>query len=63
MLLFLKVTNRDPSSHLVECAERADMAKDDSHETTDKAAVSPTGGLESGPEVASQTALARLAVV
>ena len=63
MLLFLEVANRDPSGNIVECADGADAAKDQSHKTTDNAAVSPAGGLESGPEVATQTTLARLAMV
>ena len=52
-----------PSSHFVERADGAHAAKDESHKTTDEAAVSPAGGLEGGPEVATQTTLARLAVV
>ena len=63
MLLFLEVANRDPSGNLVECADGADVAEDESHKTTDETTVSPAGGLESGPEVATQTPLARLAVV
>ena len=63
MLLFLEVANRDPSGHLVECADGAHAAKDESHETTDEMTVSPAGGLEGRPEVATQTTLARLAVV
>ena len=63
MLLFLEVANRDPSGHLVECADGADVAEDESHKTTDETTVSPAGGLESGPEVATQTTFARLAVI
>ena len=63
MLLFLKFANRDPGGHLRECAYGADASKDDSHEAADKAAVLPAGCLEGRPEVATQTPLARLAVV
>ena len=63
MLLFLEVANRDPSGHLAECANGADTPKDESHKTTDETTVSPAGGLESGPEVATQTTFARLSVV
>lgn len=63
MLLFLEVANRDPSGNLVECADGADVAEDESHKTTDETTVSPAGGLESGPEVATQTTFARLAVI
>jgi len=63
MLVFLKVAYRDPGGHLVECADGADAAKDESHETTDQAAILPAGGLKSGPEVATQTTLTRLTVV
>jgi len=63
MLLFLKVAYRDPGGHLVECANGADAAKDESHETADEMAILPAGGLEGGPEVATQTALTRLTVV
>jgi len=42
---------------------RTDTAENESHETTDEAAVSPAGGQGGGPEVAAQTTLARLAVV
>ena len=63
MLLFLEVANRDPSGNLVECADGADVAEDESHKTTDETTVSPAGGLESGPEVAAQTTFARLAVI
>ena len=63
MLLFLKVANRDPSGYLVECANGADAAKDESHETADQVAILPAGGLEGGPEVAAQTTLTRLTVV
>ena len=52
-----------PSSHFVECADGADVAEDESHKTTDETTVSPAGGLEGGPEVATQTTLARFAVV
>ena len=47
----------------MECADGADVAEDESHKTTDKATVLPAGGLEGRPEVATQTAFARLAVV
>ena len=63
MLLFLEVANRDPSGHLAECADGADAANDESHKTTDQAAVPPAGCLEGGPEVATQTTFARLAVI
>ena len=63
MLLFLEVANRDPSGNLVECANGADVAEDESHKTTDETTVSPACGLESGPEVATQTTFARLAVI
>jgi hypothetical protein len=42
---------------------RTDTAENESHETTDETTVSPAGSLEGGPEVATQTTLARLAVV
>ena len=63
MLLFLEVANRDPSGNLVECADGAHAAKDEPHETTDEMTVSPAGGLEGRPEVATQTTLARLSVI
>ncbi len=63
MLLFLEVANRDPGGHLAECADGTDTAKNESHKTTDKVAILPAGGLESGPEVATQTTFARLAVI
>ena len=63
MLLFLEVANRDPSGNLVECADGADVAEDESHKTTDETTISPAGGLECGPEVATQTTLTRLTVV
>ena len=63
MLLFLEVANRDPSGNLVECADGADVAEDESHQTTNKVAILPAGGLEGGPEVAAQTTLTRLTVV
>ena len=63
MLLFLKVAYRDPGGHLVECADGADAAKDEPHETADQVAILPAGGLKSGPEVATQTTLTRLTVV
>ena len=63
MLVFLKAAYRDPGAHLVECADGADAAKDESHETADQVAILPAGGLKSGPEVATQTTLTRLTVV
>ena len=63
MLLFLKFANRDPGGHLVKCADGADAAKDEPHKTTNQVAVPPAGCLEGGPEVATQTTFARLAVV
>ena len=63
MLVFLKGAYRDPGGHLVECADGANAAKDESHETTDQAAILPAGGLKSGPEVTTQTTLTRLTVV
>ena len=63
MLLFLEVANRDPSGHLVECADGAYVAEDESHKATDETTVLPAGGLEGGPEVAAQTTLTRLTVV
>lgn len=63
MLLFLEVANGDPSGHLVECADGAHAAKDQSHKTTDETTVSPAGGLEGRPEVTTQTTFAWLAVV
>jgi len=63
MLLFLKFANRDPGGHLAECTYGADASKDESHEAADKAAILPAGCLESRPEVATNTSLARFAVV
>ena len=63
MLLFLEVANGDPSGHLVECADGAHAAKDQSHKTTDETTVLPAGGLEGRPEVTTQTTFAWLAVV
>jgi len=47
----------------MEGAYRSKAAKDESHETTEKVAVSPAGGLECRPEVAVKTALAGLAMI
>jgi hypothetical protein len=63
MLVFLKVAYRDPGGHLVECADGADAAKDESHETADQVAILPASGLKSGPKVAVQTSFASLAVI
>ena len=63
MFLSLIVANRDPRSHILESPYRTHTAEDDSHKTTDETTVSPAGGLESGPEIAIQTPLTRLAVV
>jgi len=59
----LSLTKGNPRGHILESPHRTDTAENQSHKTTDEAAVSPAGGLEGGPEVATQTTLARLAVV
>jgi len=63
MFLSLKVANRDPRGHILKSPHRTDTAENESHKTTDETTVSPAGGLKGGPEVATQTAFARLAVV
>ena len=63
MLVFLEVAYRDPGGHLVECADGADAAKDESHETADQVAILPAGGLKGGPEATTQTTLTRLTMV
>ena len=47
----------------MEGAYRSNAAKDETHKTTEKVAVSPAGGLECRPEVAVKTAFARLAMI
>jgi hypothetical protein len=59
----LSLTKGNPRGHILKSPYRTDTAENESHETTDETTVSPAGGLEGGPEVATQTAFARLAVV
>jgi hypothetical protein len=59
----LSLTKGNPRGHILKSPYRTDTAENESHETTDEAAVSPAGGLEGRPEVATQTTLARLAVI
>ena len=47
----------------MKSTDGADTPKDESHHAADEVAVAPAGGLEGRPEVATQTTLARLAVV
>jgi len=47
----------------LKSTDGADTSKDEPHHTADEVAVAPAGGLESGPEVAVETSLARLAVI
>jgi hypothetical protein len=63
MFLSLKVANRDPRGHILKSTDGTDTSKDESHHAADKVAVAPAGGLEGRPEVATQTTLARFAVV
>ena len=63
MFLSLIVANRDPRGHIFKSPDRTNTAQNESHKTIDETAVSPAGGLESRPEVTTQTTLARLAVV
>ena len=59
----LSLTKGNPRGHILESPYQADTAENESHETTDETTVSPAGGLEGRPEVATETAFARLAVV
>ena len=59
----LSLTKGNPRGHILKSPDRTDTTKNESHETTDETTVSPAGGLEGRPEVATQTTLARLAVV
>ena len=59
----LSLTKGNPRGHILKSPHRTHAAKDQSHKTTDEMTVSPAGGLEGRPEVATQTTLARLAVV
>jgi hypothetical protein len=59
----LSLTKGNPRGHILKSPYRTDTAENESHETTDETTVSPAGGLEGRPEVATQTAFARLAVV
>jgi hypothetical protein len=63
MLGPLSLTEGNPRGHILKSPYRTDTAEDKTHHPADKAAVSPAGGLEGGPEVATQTTLARLAVI
>jgi hypothetical protein len=63
MFLSLKVANRDPRGHILKSTDGTDTSKDESHYAADKVAVTPAGGLEGRPEVATQTTLARFPVV
>ena len=63
MFRALSMTKGNPRGHILKSPYRTDTAENESHETTDEAAVSPAGCLEGGPEVATQTTLARLAMV
>ena len=59
----LSLTKGNPRGHILKSPDRTDTTENESHETTDETTVSPAGGLEGRPEVATQTTLARLAVV
>ena len=59
----MSLTKGNPRGHILKSPYRTDTTEDESHKTTDEAAVSPAGGLEGGPEVATQATLTRLAVV
>ena len=63
MLGPLSLTEGNPSGGILKSPYRTDTAENESHETTDETTVSPAGSLEGRPEVATQTAFARLAVV
>ena len=59
----LSLTKGNPRGHILKSSYRTDTSKDESHHAADEVAVAPAGGLEGGPEVTTQTTLARLAVV
>ena len=59
----LSMTKGNPRGHILKSPYRTDTAENESHKTTDETTVSPAGGLKGGPEVATETAFARLAVV
>jgi hypothetical protein len=59
----LSLTKGNPRGHILKSPYRTDTAEDESHKTTDETTVSPAGGLECRPEVATQATLTRLAVV
>ena len=63
MLGSLSLTEGNPSGGISKSTDGADTSKDETHHAADEMAVAPAGGLESGPEVAVQTSLARLAVI
>ena len=63
MLGSLSLTEGNPSGGILKGTDGTDTSKDETHHAADEMAVAPAGGLESGPEVAVQTSLARLAVI
>ena len=60
---FMGMAEGNPSGGILKSTDGTDMSKDETHHAADEMAVSPAGGLESGPEVAVETSLARLAVI
>ena len=60
---FLEMAEGNPSGGILESSDRTNTSKDEPHHAADEVAVAPSGGLESGPEVAVETSLARLAVI
>ena len=60
---FLGMAEGNPSGGIFKSTDGANTPKNETHHAADEVAVAPASGLESGPEVAVQTSLARLAVI
>ena len=60
---FLGMAEGNPGGGILKSTDGTDTAEDKPHHAADEVAVAPAGSLESGPEVATQTTLARLAVI
>jgi hypothetical protein len=60
---FLGMAEGNPSGGILKSTDGTNTPKNESHHAANEVAVTPAGGLESGPEVAVETSFARLAVI
>jgi hypothetical protein len=59
----LSLIEGNPGGGILKSTNGTDTSKDESHDAADEVAVAPAGGLKSGPKIAVETSLARLAVI